>query len=205
MFPRSGIILYICHPNTVIMKEQDNETAWLRKLGEGDNGAYERLFSMFYAALCSFAESYLEDRDAAEDVVQDVFFKLYTERPSFETTAGLKSYLYLAAKNRCLNVLKHRRVEEEYAKEQEKEGTTFFFNQIVEQELLQLLREAVGELPEQTGKVLELVMEGLDNAEIAERLRLTMDAVKSHKKRGRQLLKKRLDDIVMILAILSGC
>lgn len=186
------------------MKEQE-ETEWLRKLEEGDNGAFERLFGAYYPALCSFAESYVEDGAAAEDVVQDVFLRLWEDRPSFESVAGLKSWLYLLTKNRCLNVLKHRRVEANYAAEQEKENMTFFFNRIVEQELLTLLREVVKELPEQTRRVFELVMEGLDNAEIAERLGLTMDAVKAHKKRGRQFLKGRLDGIVSLLLILSRC
>ena len=187
-------------------KEQD-EREWLQRLREGDNRAFERLFSSYYSALCAFAVGYLEDNAAAEDVVQDVFLKLCTEKPVFETVVSLKSYLYLVTKNLCLNVLKHRRIEEDYAQGQvaEKEKTTFFFNQIVEQELLLMLNEAAKELPEQTERVVRLMMEGLDNTEIAERLGLTMDAVKAHKKRGRAFLKRRLGDLTALLLILVSC
>ena len=88
------------------------------------------------------------------------------------------------------------------------EGTgnnDILFNQIVEQELLALLSEAIQDLPEQTGQVFQLVMEGFDNAEIAEKLNLSIDSVKSHKKRGKQLLKSRLGDITVILLFLSNC
>lgn len=102
--------------------------------------------------------------------------------------------------------MKHARIEQEYMSFlKERETTTFFFNQIVEQELLTLLSEAIQDLPEQTGQVFQLVMEGFDNAEIAEKLNLSIDSVKSHKKRGKQLLKSRLGDITAILLFLSNC
>ena len=119
---------------------------------------------------------------------------------------ALKSYLYLVTKNQCLNYLKHARIEQEYLSSiEEREQTTFFFNQIVEQELLALLSDAIQDLPEQTGLVFQLVMEGFDNAEIAEKLNLSIDSVKSHKKRGKQFLKSRLGDITAILLLLSNC
>ena len=106
----------------------------------------------------------------------------------------------------CPNYLKHARIEQEYVSSlKERETTTFFFNQIVEQELLTLLSEAILDLPQQTGQVFQLVMEGFDNAEIAEKLNLSIDSVKSHKKRGKQLLKNRLGDITAILLFLSNC
>ena len=160
----------------------------------GDDRAFKVLFEKYYASLCAFATNFVDDPDVAEDIVQEIFFKLYTDKPTFDVVVALKSYLYLATKNQCLNYLKHARIEQEYMSSlKERETTTFFFNQIVEQELLALLSEAM------------LVMEGFDNAEIAEKLNLSIDSVKSHKKRGKQLLKNRLGDITAILLFLSNC
>ncbi|WP_065219860.1 MULTISPECIES: RNA polymerase sigma-70 factor [Butyricimonas] len=187
------------------MSERE-EIEWLRELKAGNDGAYKVLFGKFYAPLCAFASGFVNDTAVAEDIVQEIFFKLYTDKPTFEAVVALKSYLYLVTKNHCLNYLKHVRIEQEYISSMdEKEQTTFFFNQIVEQELLMLLTEAIEDLPEQTGKVFQLVMEGFDNAEIAEKLNLSIDSVKSHKKRGKQFLKNRLGDITAILLILSNC
>lgn len=183
-----------------------DDTTWLNQLREGNNRVFEELFKRFYAPLCSFATGYVNDEAAAEDIVQDVFFKLLTEKPVFENVVALKSYLYRVAHNQCLNYLKHQRVREEYASSRAgEEETTTFFNRVVEQELLTLLEEAIRELPVQTGQVMELTMEGLDNAEIAERLNLSMDAVKSHKKRGRQFLRNRLEELSALLLLLTNC
>ena len=60
----------------------------------------------------------------------------------------------------------------------------------MEQELLALLSEAIQDLPEQTGQVFQLVMEGFDNAEIAEKLNLSIDSVKSHKKAWKTIVEE---------------
>ena len=159
------------------MSEQD-EVKWLQGLRVGDDRAFKVLFEKYYASLCAFATNFVNDPDVAEDIVQEIFFKLYTDKPTFDVVVALKSYLYLVTKNQCLNYLKHARIEQEYMSFlKERETTTFFFNQIVEQELLALLSEAIQDLPEQTGQVFQLVMEGFDNAEIAEKLNLSIDSV----------------------------
>lgn len=186
--------------------EEQEDSRWLDHLRGGDNDAFKLLFERYYAALCAFATGYVEDSDSAEDIVQDVFFKLYTDKVVFDSVVALKSYLYTAVKNQSLNYLKHQRIKQEYiVSREEKEQTTFFFNRIVEQELVMLVTEAMTELPEQTRKVMELVMEGKENPEIAEELGVTIDSVKSHKKRGRQFLKSRLGEIMSLLILLFDC
>ena len=182
------------------------EEQFLQRINTKQPEAFRELFSEFYNSLVLFAMVFVEQQDVAEDIVQEIFFKLYTDKPTFDVVVALKSYLYLVTKNQCLNYLKHARIEQEYMSFlKERETTTFFFNQIVEQELLALLSEAIQDLPEQTGQVFQLVMEGFDNAEIAEKLNLSIDSVKSHKKRGKQLLKSRLGDITAILLFQSNC
>ena len=188
----------------VFMPEKEEQ--FLQRINTKQTEAFRELFSEFYNSLVLFAMGFVEQQDVAEDIVQEIFFKLYTDKPTFDVVVALKSYLYLVTKNQCLNYLKHARIEQEYMSFlKERETTTFFFNQIVEQELLTLLSEAIQDLPEQTGQVFQLVMEGFDNAEIAEKLNLSIDSVKSHKKRGKQLLKSRLGDITAILLFLSNC
>ena len=127
------------------MSEQD-EVKWLQGLRVGDDRAFKVLFEKYYASLCAFATNFVNDPDVAEDIVQEIFFKLYTDKPTFDVVVALKSYLYLVTKNQCLNYLKHARIEQEYMSFlKERETTTFFFNQIVEQELLALLSEAIHE------------------------------------------------------------
>ena len=176
-----------------------------KRIFQGDEEAFNILYEEFFHALLAIACKYVES-EVAKDIVQDTFFKLWTTPHKFLVTTDLRFYLYRSVQNQCLNYMKQARIEQEYMSFlKERETTTFFFNQIVEQELLALLSEAIQDLPEQTGQVFQLVMEGFDNAEIAEKLNLSIDSVKSHKKRGKQLLKSRLGDITAILLFLSNC
>lgn len=108
------------------MPELD-EVKWLQGLGAGDDYAFKILFEKYYASLCAFAANFVNDPDVAEDIVQEIFFKLYTDKPTFDAVIALKSYLYLVTKNQCLNYLKHVRIEQEYVSSmKERESTTFF-------------------------------------------------------------------------------
>ena len=84
------------------MSEQD-EVKWLQGFKVGDDRAFKVLFEKYYASLCAFATNFVNDPDVAEDIVQEIFFKLYTDKPTFDVVVALKSYLYLVTKNQCLN------------------------------------------------------------------------------------------------------
>ncbi len=72
----------------------------------GDRKAYEQLFKLYYAALVRFAREILKDTDAAEDLVQEVFVKMWERKQNIDIKTSIKAYLYMAVKNHCLNKLK---------------------------------------------------------------------------------------------------
>ena len=65
-----------------------------------------------------------------------------------------------------------------------------------------LLKQAILELPEQTSNVYQLVLLGCDNRDISEKLGLTEDSVKAHRKRGKKLLKERLQNLMAVNPIM---
>ena len=69
------------------MSEQD-ELKWLQQLKAGDDRAFKLLFERYYASLCAFATSFVNDPDVAEDIVQEIFFKLYADKPTFEVVVA---------------------------------------------------------------------------------------------------------------------
>jgi RNA polymerase sigma-70 factor (ECF subfamily) len=71
-----------------------------------DRNAYEQLFKMYYTPLVSFARNIIRDTDAAEDLVQEVFVKIWERKHTIEIKTSVKAYLYMAVKNHCLNKLK---------------------------------------------------------------------------------------------------
>lgn len=181
-----------------------DENIWLRQLAKGDEYAYRVLFDRYYDVLNNFACKYVDDTAVSEDIVQDVFYNLWEKRESYRDIASLKSYLYSSVKNKCLNHLKHIEVKNKYLdSEKKKHSDEFFLNQILEEEVYQILRDAIKTLPEQTRMVYELSLLGYTNPEIAEKLDLSDDSVKSHKKRGKKFLKERLQNLVWLLALIS--
>lgn len=107
--------------------EKENGNSWLEGLYKGEEKAYETLFDEYFFALTSFAVKYLKDREAAEDIVQDILYELWLNKKHFATIISLKVYLYQSVCNRCLNVLKHLKVESRYFTELHwKEKSEFF-------------------------------------------------------------------------------
>jgi len=79
-------------------------------LRSGRESAYQQLFERFYRKLVVFAMKYIGDLEVARDLVQDLFLSIYESRRSISIQTSLKSYLYSAVKNRCLNHIRHQAV-----------------------------------------------------------------------------------------------
>lgn len=184
--------------------EKAKEYSWLEALCKDDEQAYKILFDDYFYALSSFAAKYLENKDTAEDVVLETLYDLWLNKQLFESIISLKSYLYQTVRNRCLNILKHKKIEARYFTEQSfKSESDFFLDQILEEEVFLILKKAIKELPEQTRQIYELSLLGHDNQEIADILGLTMDAVKARKKRGKQILQSKLKNLIYLLVLFS--
>lgn len=78
------------------------------KIKNGDQGAFEQVFRMFYMPLCDYAVMILGDQAEAEDVVQDLFTYLWRSRQEVQVQESVKSYLFTSVRFRALNVLKHK-------------------------------------------------------------------------------------------------
>lgn len=179
-----------------------NQEKWLEALYKGEEQAYKVLFDEYFYALSSFATKYLGEKEAAEDLVQEVLCDLWLHRQRFGNIISLKSYLYQIVRNRCLNVLKHQKVETRYFAEQTyKTESEFFLNQILEEEIYRSLKEALDSLPEQTRQIYDLTLLGHSNQEIADLLDLTLDAVKARKRRGKQLLQDKMKNLIFLVVL----
>mgnify|MGYP003574954400 CR=1 FL=1 len=71
-----------------------------------DISGFEALFQVNYQALCASSYRIVQDRDIAEDIVQDVFYRLWEKRDSLVITSSLKAYLFQSTINQSLNYIK---------------------------------------------------------------------------------------------------
>ena len=84
------------------------------RLINGDEKEFKSLFDLLYVGMVQRAVYYINDADAAEDVVQEVFVRLWEKREELKGVDNLRGYLLFSVKNRCLNYLEHRQVVDKY-------------------------------------------------------------------------------------------
>ena len=80
----------------------------LSLLRQGSQDAFTQIYNKYYSMLYSLSCKYLQDRELAEDVVQQVYLRLWESRSSVCITASLKNYLYTMAKNHVLNMIRDK-------------------------------------------------------------------------------------------------
>ena len=145
---------------------------------------FQDVFQRYYVSLSLFANRYVDDEEVAADIVQDVFAKLWQIRTDFFYLHQVKSFLYTSVRNKALNELEHRHVMTEYAQRVvEKQKEAFFHDAVIEQETYRVLVEAIDRLPSQMKSIMLLALEGKKNAEIAERLEISVERVHALKER----------------------
>ncbi|PKQ69407.1 RNA polymerase sigma-70 factor [Labilibaculum manganireducens] len=163
--------------------------------------SYNSLFNEMYAGLCLFSERFLIVSSEGEDLVQEVFVKLWAKFDDFDSLNAIKAYLYQATRNACLNSIRHEKVKRKYEAEQvhQVESETYFLKQVVEEETSRIIANSIDELPPQCKKILQLSMQGLKNQEIADDLGISVNSVKTQKRIAYKTLRSKLQNIFDIV------
>ena len=158
---------------------------------------FEELFNTHYSNLCAYANNFLKDVDASEEVVQEVLFKLWTNKDSILITSSVQSYLFRAVRNASLNVIKHVNIREDYKahNEYEMQDELSSEDEMIVSELEQKIRVAIDQLPIERKKVFILSRyEGLKYKEIAEKLNISVSTVENQMVKALKYLRNELAD-----------
>ena len=185
------------------MRESKTNISFLNQLNARQHEAVKQLFKDYYQDLAYFSAKILKDSIVAEDITQEVFIRLWEKENHFDNLLSLKSYLYLSARNACINYLKHHRIVTEFenslSEETSEEST---WNTIVESEIISILSEYIHQLPLEYAKIMDLVMQGYNSTEISTLTGASSSTVRSQKQRGIALLKKMVSPELYALLIL---
>lgn len=150
-----------------------------------DELAFQQIFKLFYTGLLQFSTSIVKTREVAEEIVEDVFVKLWNKRGEINQIDNLRVYLYVAVKHQALNYIS-------------REGSKTFVelnnldivcaelvpspeDLMVASEMLQAVNKAIYELPPKCRIVYKLVKEdGLKYKDVAEILNISPRTVENH-------------------------
>lgn len=186
------------------MKQVD-ENLFLRRIQCKQEQAFCDLFNGFYHSLVYFAARYIGQREVAEDIVQEVFADLWVSQTSYESYNSFKTFLYTAVKNACLDYLKHRNVEGKYVAYslQNPEKGDDLDLKIMREEIYRQLLLRIEELPTRRREIFKLYLQGMKNEEIASRLGISIETVKTAKKESVHYLKTRMGNLFFLAVLLK--
>ncbi len=185
----------------------NNDQKLLQSLINGENRGLEQLFKKYYTFLVRFSFQIVKKEDAAEDVVQEVFIKLWDKKDSLEGVQNIKAYLFQATKNSSLNWIK--------AKKNNNESLDFVSfthdsgNNIEEhiefEETQAKINNALGLLPTKCKEVFLLSRnEGKSYKEIAELLSISVKTVENHMGKALKILRGELGLVLFAFYLLQG-
>jgi RNA polymerase sigma-70 factor (ECF subfamily) len=185
----------------------EEDKIW-RSIQRKDGEAFEHFYKDHYKFFLLAACKYLGDAPLAQEVVNDVFVRLWQDAERIDIQSSLKSYLYRAVVNRCLNELdKHKRDRQHFQELKHRPEETAEWKEMEDNELKIRLYKAIDDLPEQCRKVFRMSrFEELKQQEIADRLGISIKTVKNHITHALQQLNRVLDEwntLPMLLAMVK--
>lgn len=168
-----------------------------------DENSLKLLYNDYYKALVTFSYTIVGSIETAEDVVQDVLTNVWQKKIEFDTEARLKSYLYTAVHNMSIHSASLK-VNNMQRMSQLKVNSPHIIDSqgeelLYKEEMYRQLFHAIDNLPDRQKHIFLHIIEGKTNAEIAEAMGISINTVRSQRKRGMEILKATTSADVFLL------
>ena len=183
----------------------------------GDQKALELLFSIYFPRLNDFSRNVVKDDGISQDIVQEVFVKVWEKRAEIESL-NIEAFLFRLVRNRCIDYIKHLKVVNNRlqkihiaSKYEELYRIDSVGNEpyvLIEQELKMKIEKTIQDLPDRCREVFILSrMNGLKNKEIAEKLDINIKNVERHLNRALQSFRANFPEelpVALVLLVLKS-
>ena len=175
-----------------------NERILITGIQEGNPQIFEKFFHEFYSSLCAYCKLIVNRNDIAEDIVQELFYRIWNKRENFNISTSLKSYLFRSVYNNSIEYIKSEKLEilyKEYnLRKLQNNDTT-----IPDSDIIEKINKAIDELPDKCREVYKLrKFDNLSHAEIAKKLNISLKTVETHIRRANIALKEKLKYLSII-------
>jgi len=173
-----------------------------KKIKEGNTRAFDLLFQNNYTQLCTFSVTFVKNPELAEEIVQDVFVKLWKSKSSLTITSSLRAYLYKMVQNLSLNYIRDHSTKKNIKVESLDDLHIDTYNGGLSEPIFEKLQfdeiehdflNALNLLPEQCRQIFSLCrFEGLSYNEIATKLNVSLSTIKTQMGRAMDKLHESL-------------
>ena len=184
------------------MKQSDD--LYIEQINLKKPGSYKYLYDNYYSALCSFASRFFNQQKDTQDIVQDVFLKLWKSNSTFNSSKALTSYLYLSVKNATLNVIRNDSkwsgidISDNADTHDLRVEDKTIDQIIIEEEFYRYIYVAINKLSPERERVILLSMEGLSNKEISGEMGISVNTVKTLKLKAFRFLRGEIELPVLL-------
>jgi RNA polymerase sigma-70 factor, ECF subfamily len=183
---------------------EENNKLFIEALKQGDKKVFQQIFDTWYEPLCRFCYFRMGVQEDAEEIVQDIFVKLWVKRNELEIKTSLRSYLYRTALNRIINHQEHLKIRLnhfEYVISANR-NDPYQSDGVYEKEIQTLAAMAVRNMPARRRTVYELSRrDGLTYAQIAEKMGISVKTVEAHLSAALEQLRVYLKDYLVPVVI----
>jgi RNA polymerase sigma-70 factor (family 1) len=174
----------------------DDLSKHLIKLQAGDKQSFRVVYETHVSSLHAFVFRFTKSTALTDDIIQEVFIKIWENRGQLDPSKSFKAFLYKIAKNQVLNVLARYKTEETMRKEilvGAERNANVTEQELEFQEMSEVLQEGIAQLPSQQRKIFELCKtQGLTYEEAASQLNLSTSTINSQMVNALRFLKNYL-------------
>jgi RNA polymerase sigma-70 factor (ECF subfamily) len=174
----------------------------LLQLADGNPIAFEELYNYYYPRLFHFSKSFLKLVDGIDDIIQEVFLKIWQNRKRIKTADTFNAFIFTITRNLLLNELRNRLNNHKMKEKVGKLAISIeysFIEQSEYQEIKEKVERAIDELPFRQKEIFTLSrIQGYSHKEIAEILNITTKTVEFHLAKSVVMLRRRLMNFELV-------
>jgi RNA polymerase sigma-70 factor (ECF subfamily) len=177
-------------------QENIEQERLIEQLKQGSKDAFHSLFNLYAPKIQSFALSYLGNKADAEELLQELFLKIWEIRSTLDSSKNIKSFLFKVCVNLIYDYIRRKNIEKAYtgyAGQMDQATADSTWQEVIYNDMLANLNNLVNTMPEQRQLIFRLSKEqGLTNEEIARQLGLSKRTVENQLYRAVSYLKEKI-------------
>ncbi|WP_298737775.1 RNA polymerase sigma factor [uncultured Chitinophaga sp.] len=189
----------------MVQKQDISDLTLLAGISAGDEAAFRCLFDRYRGRIYTYALRLSENTSLADEVVQDVFLKVWLKRKDLAAIENFSAWLYAIARNRMFDMLKQQAREQQTRDTVQQEGGHYANTtelHLLEKEQQLLLRDALAKLSPRQQLIYNLSRDhGMKHEEIANTLKISRNTVKTHLVHALRVIKDHISPYINALMI----